>query len=71
MKNKEYTIGLSLDFQKAFDKTQHDILLTKMSRYGIRGVALGLIENYLEQRYQYVTLSNFIANKLKIKHDVP
>ena len=39
-------IGLFLDLKKAFDTVNLDILLIKLQHYGIRGIALKLIENY-------------------------
>ena len=43
--NKQYSIGIFLDFSKAFDTINHDILIDKPSYYGIRGAALRLIKN--------------------------
>ena len=40
MDKKEHAIGLFLDFAKAFDTVNHDILLRKLDHYGIRGIAL-------------------------------
>jgi retron-type reverse transcriptase len=37
---KEHVIGLFMDFKKAFDTINHDILLDKLNYYGIRNEAL-------------------------------
>ena len=50
LNNKQYSIGILLDFSKAFDTINHDILIDKLSCYGIRGTALHLIKIYVTNR---------------------
>ena len=57
--SNEYVLGLFLDFSKAFQTVNHDILLTKLNHYGIRGSALGWIKDYLSNRYQYIRYNDF------------
>ena len=45
--DKTYTCGIFIDLCKAFDTVDHDILLSKMHHYGIRGVVQKLFKSYL------------------------
>jgi len=50
--------GLFCNLQKAFDCVNHEILLPKLKFYGISGIANKLMESYLENRYQRVSVNN-------------
>ena len=57
--NSSYqTMGIFIDFSKAFDTIKHSVLLDKLRHYGIRGTALKLITDYLTNRKQYVFYDN-------------
>ena len=47
------TEGIFLDFSKAFDTINHDILVKILPFNGILPCATSLIENYLKNRIQY------------------
>ena len=73
---KDYVGGLFCDLQKAFDCVNHEILLPKRKFYEISGIANKLMEMYLENRYQRVSVNNSKPNKLSskwvhVKHGVP
>ena len=40
-------LNLHLDLSKAFDNISHDILLDKLSYYGVTNASLQLLKNYL------------------------
>ena len=51
-------VGVTLDFSKTFDTVQHPIHLIKLFAYGIRGNILKLIESYLANTQQFITINN-------------
>ena len=55
LENYGFVIGISLDFLKAFDAVDHDILPRKLSHDGIRGNALKWFESCLSNQKQFVT----------------
>ena len=67
----DYVVGLFLDFQKAFDTVNHEILIKKMFHYGIRGNCLKLFINYLSDRQQYVCYNQVTSSKQNVLCGVP
>lgn len=69
------------DMTKAFDSVDHQILINKLSIYGIRGNALNLLKSYLSDRKQYTEISRiciktkrekkYLSESRIIKYGVP
>lgn len=71
LENKLYTLGIYIDFTKAFDLLDRSLLLHKLQYCGIRGVPFSLLESYLCNRYQYVWNNNFRSGLLATISGVP
>ena len=69
--NSEFAICILIDFRKAFDTVEHDILLQKLYHYGIRGNALQWFNSYLSNRHQYVNYNNTSSDMKLITCGVP
>ena len=64
-------IGLFIDLSRAFDTISHKILIDKLYKYGIRGIALEWIKDYLLNRKQYVVYNNTKSNISSVEIGVP
>ena len=68
---KEHVIGIFCDLSKAFDTLNHNILLSKLNHYGIRGQSLSWFRDYLNNRRQYVTFNHHDSDSLLVRCGVP
>ena len=66
-----YIFSIFVDFRKAFDVVCHNILLSKLHHYGVRGDAYRFIASYLSNRRQFVRLGTSVSSTRVITHGVP
>lgn len=71
MNSNKKTVGTFIDLAKAFDTVNHEILLQKLERYGVRGSPKDLLKSYLSNRYQKVRINGTYSNLLKVNTGVP
>jgi hypothetical protein len=69
--SRQHALSIFIDLSKAFDTLNHNILLHKLSLYGIRGNLLQLFTDYLSNRTQCVSYNNFNSEFLPITCGVP
>ena len=67
----EVMFSMYLDFHKAFNSVDHEILLEKLQYYGIRGLPLTWFKSYLTDRKQIVSVNDVISGTGHITHSVP
>ena len=60
-----------LDFEKAFDKVPHDLLIEKLQSFGIYGNLVKWLNSYLTNRQQRVVLEGKSSSWLEVTSGVP
>ena len=65
LEKKEQVCCIFLDFGKTFDTVNHNILLTKLEYYGVRGIAYELIKSYLSEQLKYVKIRQTVSDLKK------
>ena len=71
LNEKKITCSIFLDLAKAFDCINHEILLKKMERYGVRGLPLKLFQSYFQNRQQFTSVNNVSSHMSNIICGVP
>ena len=59
------------DFEKAFDRVDHGLLMRKLHLTGVRGKLLSLISSYLSSRYQIVKVGDNVSYEFPVTSGVP
>ena len=67
--NNDIACSVFLDFAKAFNTVNHNILLEKLENYGI--MALNWFKSYLYKRQQVVKINNTYSQPMEINCGVP
>ena len=67
----KFTLGAFIDLSKAFDTVNHNILLNKLSLYGIKNNSLKWFSSDLSDRKQYVQTSVSKTTNLNVVCGVP
>ena len=60
-----------VDLEKAFDTVHHEILCEKIKAYGLRGNVNKLLQSYLSDRKQYVSINGFDSDVKNVSCGVP
>jgi len=63
--------SMYLDFKKAFDTVDHNILLSKLYFYGIRGEPYLWFKSYLTGRKQFVSVNGINSMIDSVSHSIP
>ena len=71
LNNKKHTIAIFCDLKKAFDTCDHQILLSKLKKYGVDGSELDWFKSYLTNRKQFVSVGGCSSSLLEISLGVP
>jgi hypothetical protein len=71
MDNGKIPMCIFLDLSKAFDTLNHEILIEKLSYYGVKDKEAKLFKSYLTGRKQYVDYDGMMSESLLIETGVP
>ena len=69
--NRGFTIAFFIDFRKAFDAVNRELLLNKLFLYGFRGKVNDFLRSYLSDRLQYVNCSDCCSETMILALEYP
>jgi len=56
LNDNKFCVGVFFDLKKAFDVCSYDILIMKLEKMGVKGIALNWFKSYLNNRTQFVDI---------------
>jgi ribonuclease HI len=69
--NKGFTVGVFLDFEKAYDMLWRVGLLTKIKKLGITGNIFKFINNFIQNRTMQVQIGNKRSKRIVLENGTP
>jgi len=69
--NRQYTVAVMLDLEKAFDPVWHDGLLCKMEKMGLNGNTLNFVADFLASRSIRVRVGVAMSNSYHLQNGTP
>lgn len=66
-----YIAAVLMDLSKAFDCLPHEILLDKLSAYGVSNHSVSLLKSYLTNRKQQIKINSILSSWADIHKGVP
>ena len=71
LEKNQYVAAVLMDLSKAFDCLPHDILLDKLSAYGMSTDSVSLLESYLSSRKQQIKINGILSSWSDIQKGIP
>ena len=69
--NRKINISIFLDLKKAFDTVDHEILISKLTKYGVVGTPLRWFTSYLTDRKQYCQIDGHKSSLKSVHCGIP
>ena len=66
----KYSAGVFVEFKKAFDTVDHNIILKKVDYYDVTGIANEWFASYLKNRKQFLSIGGHISSTPAIQTGV-
>ena len=61
--SNKYVFSIFIDFRKAFDCVDHQLLLSKLQHYGVKNEELSFFKSYLTNRRQFVRMGDSVSSE--------
>ena len=71
MNSRRATVACLIDFEKAFDSVSMDGLVLKLSRTGMRGGIVNILQSFLKNRTADVAIDDAKTNEFQVMRGVP